>query len=138
MRAINGLGVKKSVTSFILDIFYVNDTKKVSYISRVPSHPRLRLYVRPSKEPGKLRLRTPSKINDDKLETDVAYSYHRSQIRITSVSLLLFFLTIRSRVLEPYESVRTQTISLVRLQETCDLLRRIIRILQLGKKVIRK
>lgn len=60
---------------------------------------------------------------------------HLSTVSSQAQSLSAAVQRTRSRVMEPYELVRTQTITLARLQETCDLLRRIIRILQLGKKL---
>jgi hypothetical protein len=42
---------------------------------------------------------------------------------------------VRNRVAEPYNNIRNQTLSLGRIQETCDILRRVVRILQLGKKL---
>lgn len=42
---------------------------------------------------------------------------------------------LRNKIVEPYESVVNQTNMLIRLQTTCDLLRRIIRILQLSRRL---
>lgn len=42
---------------------------------------------------------------------------------------------LKAKVREPYRMMSTQVLTLSRLQETCDLLRRIIRILQLGKRL---
>ncbi len=42
---------------------------------------------------------------------------------------------LRGRVSEPHRALSAQTTTLARLQETCDLLRRVIRTLQLGKRL---
>jgi len=42
---------------------------------------------------------------------------------------------VRSRVREPYDKIRAGTTSLARLQQTADILRRVIRILQLSKRL---
>jgi len=42
---------------------------------------------------------------------------------------------VRARVREPYEKIRAGTTSLARLQQTADILRRVIRILQLSKRL---
>ncbi len=42
---------------------------------------------------------------------------------------------LRARVREPHKTLKSQTTTLARLQETCDLLRRVIRTLQLGKRL---
>ncbi|XP_059094020.1 conserved oligomeric Golgi complex subunit 5-like [Tigriopus californicus] len=42
---------------------------------------------------------------------------------------------LKTKVREPYRMMSTQVLTLSRLQETCDLLRRIIRIVQLGKRL---
>ncbi|XP_023932212.1 conserved oligomeric Golgi complex subunit 5 [Lingula anatina] len=50
-------------------------------------------------------------------------------------SLLSAVERIRGKVVEPYTKIITRTSQLRRLQETCDLLRRIIRILYLSKRL---
>ena len=42
---------------------------------------------------------------------------------------------LRARIREPHRALKAQTTTLSRLQETCDLLRRVIRTLQLGKRL---
>lgn len=42
---------------------------------------------------------------------------------------------LRARVKDPFDKIQTGTNSLSRLQETTDVLRRVIRILQLSKKL---
>jgi len=42
---------------------------------------------------------------------------------------------VRARVREPYDKIRAGTTSLARLQQTADILRRVIRILQLSKRL---
>ena len=42
---------------------------------------------------------------------------------------------LRAKIRDPHRAIRSQTVTLSRLQETCDLLRRIIRTLQLGKRL---
>ncbi len=42
---------------------------------------------------------------------------------------------LRARIKEPHRALKAQTVTLSRLQETCDLLRRVIRTLQLGKRL---
>ena len=42
---------------------------------------------------------------------------------------------LRAKIRDPHKAIRTQTVTLARLQETCDLLRRMIRTLQLGKRL---
>ncbi len=60
---------------------------------------------------------------------------HLSTVSEQSATLMSSVERLRARINEPYESIRTQTVTLSRLQKTCDLLRRIIRILQLSKKL---
>ena len=87
---------------------------------------------------------------DHKLEDHVSMHYQDLLDQATSVeriedqlaavtaqssSLLASISKARDRVADPYNSIRNQTISLGRIQETCDILRRVIRILQLGKKL---
>ncbi|XP_052781963.1 conserved oligomeric Golgi complex subunit 5-like isoform X1 [Mya arenaria] len=50
-------------------------------------------------------------------------------------SLLAAMDRIRTKVTEPYTKILTRTVQLRNLQETCDLLRRIIRILYLSKRL---
>jgi len=42
---------------------------------------------------------------------------------------------LRARVAEPYDKIQSGTVHLGRLQQTCDILRRVIRILQLSKRL---
>ena len=87
---------------------------------------------------------------DHKLEDHVALHYEDLLDQATSVeriedqlaavtaqssSLMSSIEKVRNRVAEPCNSIRNQTVSLGRMQETCDILRRIVRILQLGKKL---
>ena len=58
-----------------------------------------------------------------------------SAVSAQSAALLASVEKARARVADPYETIRNQTTTLARLQETCDLMRRIFRILQLGKKL---
>jgi hypothetical protein len=60
---------------------------------------------------------------------------HLSSVSEQSGSLLSSVDRLKSRINEPYESIKTQTVTLMRLQKTCDMLRKIIRILQLSKKL---
>ena len=71
---------------------------------------------------------------------DQATSIERIEDQLAAVTaqssaLLISIEKARNRVAEPYNNIRNQTVSLGRIQETCDILRRIIRILQLGKKL---
>lgn len=50
-------------------------------------------------------------------------------------TLLIATERLRSKLIEPYNKVATQTTMLIRLQMTCDLLRRIIRILHLSNRL---
>ena len=87
---------------------------------------------------------------DHKLEDHVALHYEDLLDQATSVehiedqlaavtaqssALMSSIEKVRNRVSEPYNNIRNQTQSLGRIQETCDILRRIVRILQLGKKL---
>ncbi|ELT89629.1 hypothetical protein CAPTEDRAFT_226404 [Capitella teleta] len=58
---------------------------------------------------------------------------HMMHTRIQS--LMAAIERIRSRVTEPYNKIISRTSQLRRLQETCDLLRRIIRIMYLSKRL---
>ena len=87
---------------------------------------------------------------DHRLEDHVALHYEDLLDQATSVeriedqlaavtaqssALMSSIEKVRNRVAEPYNNMRNQTRSLGRIQETCDILRRIVRILQLGKKL---
>ena len=87
---------------------------------------------------------------DHRLEDHVALHYEDLLDQATSVeriedqlaavtaqssALMSSIETVRNRVADPYNNIRNQTVSLGRIQETCDILRRILRILQLGKKL---
>ena len=65
----------------------------------------------------------------ERLETHLSSVSGQSENLATSLSRLT------SKIDEPYESMKTQTVTLLRLQKTCDILRKIIRILQLSKKL---
>eukprot|EP00093_Oithona_nana_P003058 03058.XXX_121803_124157_1 [CDS] Oithona nana genome sequencing. len=60
---------------------------------------------------------------------------HLTSVSDQSVNLLTSVDKITSRINEPYETMKTQTETLMRMQKTCDVLRKIIRILQLSKKL---
>ena len=60
---------------------------------------------------------------------------HLTSVSEQSVNLLTSVDKITSRINEPYETMKTQTETLMRMQKTCDVLRKIIRILQLSKKL---
>ena len=69
-----------------------------------------------------------------------ATSVERLELHLSSVSdqsenLLTLVDRLSNRVIEPYNSMETQTVTLMRLQKTCDMLRKIIRIIQLSKKL---
>ena len=49
--------------------------------------------------------------------------------------LLLYFCRIRNKVTEPYSKIVNRTAQLRRLQDACDLLRRVIRITYLSKRL---
>ena len=60
---------------------------------------------------------------------------HLTSVSDQSVNLLTSVDKITSRINEPYETMKAQTETLMRMQKTCDVLRKIIRILQLSKKL---
>ncbi len=60
---------------------------------------------------------------------------HLETMREHSQTLLVSAERVRARVSEPHAALTVQTRTLARMQETCDLLRRIIRSLQLGKRL---
>ena len=60
---------------------------------------------------------------------------HLTSVSDQSVNLLTSVDKITSRINEPYETMKSQTETLMRMQKTCDVLRKIIRILQLSKKL---
>ena len=71
---------------------------------------------------------------------DQATSVERIEDQLAAVTaqssgLMSSIEKVRNRVAEPYNNIRNQTLSLGRIQETCDILRRVVRILQLGKKL---
>ena len=69
-----------------------------------------------------------------------ATSVERLELHLSSVSdqsenLLTLVDRLSNRVVEPYNSMKIQTDTLMRMQKTCDVLRKIIRIIQLSKKL---
>ena len=69
-----------------------------------------------------------------------ATSVERLDLHISSVSdqsenLLSLVDRLSNRVTEPFNSMKTQTETLIRMQKTCDVLRKIDRIFQLSKKL---
>ena len=69
-----------------------------------------------------------------------ATSVERLELHLSSVSdqsenLLTLVDRLSTRVVDPYNSMKTQTDTLMRMQKTCDVLRKIVRIIRLSKKL---
>ena len=60
---------------------------------------------------------------------------HLDMMQTHMATLMASTERVRTKIRDPYKVIKTHTITLERLQETCDMLRKIIRILQLSKRL---